>query len=151
VTWDNRDQHAPWGAAARLRAAAAVRGRAPVAAPCDCSFPPHREIEDRLPGKTSESYPRYQSATITLAATTAFQQVVLFSGRPDRVDVAASAAGVEIRLRNRGEENTDPIRTVNAAFHETAISKEIVEARDPTGAGGQIVTCHGMWITPLVA
>jgi hypothetical protein len=100
------------------------------------------------PGISDTSYPRYQANTITLAATTAWQTVVRFSGRPNRIDVAASAAGVNFRLRNRGETDPDSIRIVNAAFHETNISKDIVEAQDPTGAGGQIVTCHGMWTEP---
>ena len=150
MTWDNRDLRPNHGAEARNRPAGVRPGRVPVSPPCECSYPPHRDIDPRDAGRVATRFPRYQSATITLAASTAFQQVVLFSGRPDRIDVAASAAGVEIRLRNRGEENTDAIRIVNAAFHETDISKEIVEARDPAGAGGQIVTAHGMWTEAVV-
>jgi hypothetical protein len=150
VTWDNRDLLPPHGAAARAEVVVKTPGRVPTAAPCEHSFPPHREHQGYGLGAVATKFPRYQSATITLTATTAFQEVVRFAGRPDRIDVAASAAGVNFRLRNRGEENTDLIRIVNAAFHETDISKEIVEAQDPTGAGGQIVTVHGMWTDPYV-
>lgn len=146
MTWDNRDVLPVRGPAARLRpgGAEANRERSPVAPvafpPCRCGSRGYGE------GIASSRYTRYQSNTITLAASTEFQQVVLFAGRPDRIDYAASAAGVEVRFRNRGETPTDAIRVPSAQFHDTDISKEIMEARDPTGAGGQLVTAHGMWI-----
>lgn len=151
MTWDNRDVLPSHGAAARAVPGGVSfnRERSPVAPvvfpPCRCDSRGQRE------GISTHQFPRYQSATITLAASTAFQQVVAFSGRPDNIDIAASAAGVEIRLRNRGQGEADAIRIVNAAFHDTYISRDIVEARDPTGAGGQIVTAHGMWTEPSLA
>lgn len=121
-------------------------GRLHVAESCGCPYPAPRHHEESRLGAYSTRYPRYQSNTVTLSATTAWQEVIRFAGRPDRIDVAASAAGVEFRFRNRGESPTDALRVPNAAFHDTDISKEIVEARDSTGAGGQLVTAHGMWI-----
>lgn len=146
MTWDNRDVLPVRGPAARLRAAISEgnRERSPVA---PVVFPPCRcDERGARVGIADVRYPRYQSNTITLAATTTFQEVIRFAGRPDRVDYAASAAGVEVRFRNRGETVTDSIRVPNAQFHDTDLSKEIMEARDPTGAGGQLVTAHGMWI-----
>jgi hypothetical protein len=71
--------------------------------------------------------------------------VVSFAGRPHNITLVASAAGVEFRLRNRGEEGTDTIRALGTAPLVLYISKEIVEARDPAGAGGQIVSVQGGW------
>ena len=146
MSWDNRDVLPARGPAARAvpGGSEANRERSPLP---PVMFPSCRcdERGTRV-GMTSDRFPRYQSNTITLAASTAFQEVIRFAGRPDRIDYAASAAGVEIRFRNRGETVTDTIRVPNAAFHDTDLSKEIMEARDPTGAGGQLVTAHGMWI-----
>jgi hypothetical protein len=145
VTWDNRDVLPVRGPAARAvpGGSAGNRERSPLA---PVEYPPCR-CTTRIPptGYASDSFPRYQSHTITLAATTAWQEVIRFAGRPVKVDIAASAAGVNFRLRNRGESEADAIRVVNAAFHETQVSKELVEAQDPTGAGGQVVTAHGMF------
>lgn len=146
MTWDNRDVLPAHGPAARARPGGAEGNRerspvAPVEYPrCRCEQRGYGE------GRTSDRFPRYQANTITLAASTTFQEVIRFSGRPDRIDLSASAAGVEYRFRNRGESPTDAIRAPGTAFHDTDLSKEIVEARDPTGAGGQLVTAHGMWI-----
>lgn len=141
-------QPAAWGDAARATPGGSPgnRERSPAA---PVLFPPSRpDSRGYGPGSQSESYPRYQSNTVTLAASTEFQEVIRFAGRPKVVDLSASAAGVEYRFRNRGETPTDAIRAPGTAFHETHLSKEIVEARDPTGAGGQIVTAHGMWTDP---
>jgi hypothetical protein len=150
VTWDNRDLHPSFGSAARARAAESTPGRVPVAAPCEHSYPPARDLCNNPRGLVDRRFPRYQSKSITLAANTSFQLVVQFAGRPDRIDVAASAAGVNFRFRNRGEPEGDALRVPNAAFHDTDISKDIVEAQDPTGAGGQICTAHGLYIDPYV-
>jgi hypothetical protein len=144
-------QPAAWGDAARATPGGSPgnRERSPAA---PVLFPPPRpDGRGHAAGAVSDSFPRYQSNTITLAATAAWQEVIRFAGRPAKIDIAASAAGVNFRLRNRGESDTDAIRIVNAAFHETEISKELVEAQDPTGAGGQIVTAHGMWIDPATS
>ncbi len=145
MTWDNRDVLPVRGPAARAVPGGSEGNRelSPPVPPC--AYPKPREERGYGPGLASTKYNRYQANTITLAASTAFQEVIRFSGRPDRVDLSASAAGVEYRFRNRGEPPTDAIRAPGTAFHDTDLSKEIVEARDPTGAGGQTVTAHGMW------
>ena len=151
MTWDNRDVLPAHGPAARAvpGGSEANRNRSPV---LDPGYPACRcDTRIRPSGVEAESYPRYQSNTITLAANTTWQTVIRFAGRPRKIDVAASAAGVNFRLRNRGEAEADAIRIVNAAFHETEISKELVEAQDPTGAGGQIVTAHGMYTDSVIS
>lgn len=151
MTWDNRDVLPSRGPAARAVPGGSEgnRERSPIA-PVEY---PRCRCETRIPpaGANADSYPRYQSNTVTLAASTAWQTVIRFAGRPRKIDVAASAAGVNFRLRNRGESEADAIRIVNAAFHETEISKELVEAQDPTGAGGQIVTAHGMYTDSVIS
>lgn len=151
MTWDNRDVLPVHGPAARARpgGSEANRERSPVA---PVVFPAARlDGRGNPEGAVSDSFPRYQSNTITLAAVTTWQEVIRFAGRPQKIDIAASAAGVNFRLRNRGEPEADAIRVVNAAFHETQVSKELVEAQDPTGTGGQIVTAHGMWTKPVTS
>jgi hypothetical protein len=143
--WDNRDVLPAHGAVARAVAGGATAPRTSPVKLCPATFPPHRDHVSFPLGINDTRFPGYQSATLTLTATTNWQLVVRFAGRPDRIDIAASAAGVNFRLRNRGDDEADAIRIVNAAFHETYISKDIVEAQDPAGAGGQIVTCHGMF------
>jgi hypothetical protein len=142
AAWGNRARAVPGGS----------EGNREKSPPAPVEYPPCR-CDTRIPpaGVTADSFPRYQSNTITLAANTSWQEVVRFAGRPKKIDVAASAAGVNFRLRNRGEAEADAIRIVNAAFHETQISKELVEAQDPTGAGGQIVTAHGMFTDSVIS
>lgn len=146
MTWDNRDVLPAHGPAARAVPGGQTfnRERSP-AVPGD-AYPQPRDGRAHSSGLVATRFPRYQSNTITLAASTAFQEVIRFSGRPDNIDLSASAAGVEYRFRNRGETVTDSIRAPGTAFHDTNLNKEIVEARDPTGTGGQTVTAHGTWV-----
>jgi hypothetical protein len=111
----------------------------------DSGYPPNRAVPTPGVGAAATVFPRYQSAVLTLAAVSTFQQVVAFAGRPANITLAASAAGLNWRLRNRGEEGLDSIRVLSTNPLVLYISKEIVEVQDPTGAGGQIVSASGMW------
>lgn len=145
MTWDNRDVLPVRGPAARAEpgGSEANRERSPAA---PVLFPPARPAgRDYGAGHANARYPRYESRTLTLAAVATFQTVALFSGRPDRIDLHASAAGLEFRLRNRGEEQNTVIVMRAAGPYETDISKEIVEVRDPAGGGTQLVTAVGVW------
>lgn len=145
MTWDNRDVLPDHGPAARARPSGSEgnRERSPAA---DAGYPPCRcESRGYGPGATSVRFPRYEARTLTLAASTAFQEVARYSGRPDRIDLHSSAAGIEYRLRNRGESQEANLVSRAAGVYETDLSKEIVEARDPAGAGGQLVTAVGFW------
>jgi len=92
-----------------------------------------------------ESFDGSESASITLAATTVFQEVITFGGRPDSIIVDSSAAAIEFRFRDRGQPARAPIRVQAAGERRLQIGAEIVEARDPAGAGGQFVTATGRW------
>ena len=145
MTWDNRDVLPAHGPAARAvpSGSAANRERSPVA---DAGYPASRaDGRGYGRGAVATSFPRYEARTLTLAASTTFQEVARFSGRPARIDLHASAVGVEFRLRNRGEDQSANLVVRAAGPYQTDISKEIVEARDPAGAGGQIVTAVGFW------
>jgi hypothetical protein len=109
-------------------------------------FPDARpDIRDIGPGVVPGSFPRSQSRTLTLAAVATLQEVIRFSGRPDRIDLHSSAAGVTFSFQNRGSEIvTGP--TVRAAGpYETDASFDIVYAQDLAGTGTQLVTVSGYW------
>jgi len=145
VTWDNRDVLPVRGPAARAvpGGSEANRERSPLP---PVLFPAPREAARGYgPGAVALRFPRYESRSATLAATTVFAEVARFSGRPDRVDLHSSAAGVEFRLRNRGQADNTGLIVRAAGSYETDASFELVEARDPAGAGGQLVTSVGYW------
>jgi len=138
-------QPAAWGDAAR-----AVPGGSPGnrerSQPPAVKFPDARkDIRDYGPGNIPGKYPRLDAKTATLAASAEFQEVARFSGRPDRIDLHASAAGVEFRMRNRGQDVSSALVVRTPGPYETDASFELVEARDPAGTGGQLVTVVGYW------
>jgi len=138
-------QPAAWGDAARATPGGSPGNleRSPVA---PVLFPPARpDVRDYGAGNIPGKYPRYDAKTATLAASAVFQEVARFSGRPDRIDLHASAAGVEFRMRNRGQDVSSALVVRTLGPYETDASFELVEARDPAGAGGQLVTVVGYW------
>lgn len=114
--------------------------------PVDPSWYPRPQPgRDVGPGVLPGSFPRAESRSATLAAVTTFAEIARFSGRPDRIDLHSSAAGVEFRFRNRGQDATTGLVVRAAGSYETDASFDLVEARDPAGAGGQLVTAVGFW------
>jgi len=110
------------------------------------AFPERRETAQRAEARrTTESFDWYESARIVLAASTVFQEIITFSGRPDSIILDTTAAGVEFRLRNRGTAPGSALRIEGIATRVLDVSAEIVEARDPGGVGGQGVTATGRW------
>jgi hypothetical protein len=145
MAWDNRDVLPAHGARARAVPGGSEANRNKSGLP-DVEFPPNRpDARGYGSGVVPGSFPRYEARTATLAASTAFQEVARFSGRPDRVDLHSSAIGVEFRLRNRGQDQSANLVVRAAGPYETDASFELVEARDPAGAGGQLVTVVGYW------
>lgn len=138
-----------WGPMARARDAAAEgnRERSPVVLPA--VYPGARESRGYGAGAVSERFPRLDAQHATLAASAEFQEVARFSGRPDRIDLHSSAAGVEFRFRNRGQDATDGFPVRAAGLYETNASFDLVEARDPAAGGGQLVTAVGFWAAEL--
>jgi hypothetical protein len=92
-----------------------------------------------------ESYEWYDSASLTLAATTAFQELIEFAGAVDSVMIQTNTTGLEFRFRYRGEPGGQPIRLLVTGFQSINVACEIVEVRDDTGAGGQIATAIGRY------
>lgn len=114
--------------------------------PSTPGYPRSRTTAQRAEARrTSESFDWYESNRIVLAASTLFQEVISFSGRPDSIVLDSTATGVEYRLRNRGGPPGSPIRVEGIAQRDLQVSAEIVEARDPAGAGGQGFSATGRW------
>lgn len=134
-----------WGPRARAVPGGSEANRNKSGFP-DVKFPDaHPGVRDYGAGNIPGKYPRYDAKTATLAASVVFQEVARFSGRPDRIDLHASAAGVEFRMRNRGQDVSSALVVRTLGPYETDASFELVEARDPAGAGGQLVTVVGYW------
>jgi len=112
------------------------------------SYPGERPTAKRRePGRTAESFDWYESGRLVLAASTVFQDVITFSGRPESIVLDATAVGVEFRLGHRGEAFGTPIRIEGIAQRDLQVSAEIVQARDPAGVGGQGVTATGRFMS----
>lgn len=134
-----------WGPARRAAPGGSEANRNRSAAP-DVVFPPARPaIRDYGAGLVPGRFPRMESRSATLAASALFQEIARFSGRPDRIDLGSSAVGMEFRFRNRGQDATTGLVVRGVGQYETDASFELVEARDPAGAGGQFVTAVGFW------
>lgn len=145
MVWDNRDKRAEWGRAARATPGGAEgnRDKSPV---LDPGYPAGRpELRDIGPGVVPGSFPRTQSNTLTLAANADLQQVIRFSGRPSRIDLHSSAAGVTFSFQNRGSEIVTGPTLRAAGSYETDASYDIVYAQDLAGVGTQLVTVMGFW------
>ncbi|HEY6240158.1 MAG TPA: hypothetical protein VIW78_04910, partial [Burkholderiales bacterium] len=94
MTWDHRYEVPPHGDTARARPGGAPGNmqQSPVADLAN--YPGPRDGRDPGAGVVPGRFPRSQSKTLTLAAVATVQEVVRFSGRPDRIDLHSSAAGV---------------------------------------------------------
>jgi hypothetical protein len=106
------------------------------------------EQRERVAGPTpqvAEKFERYETITFTLAAVATVQEAGQFSGRPDAIDLLASAAGVDVFLTDElGREESAIRLPANDWFH-SEISKRRVRVQDPTGTGLQVVRAVGKW------
>ncbi len=101
---------------------------------------------ERPPGRREyTSYDQHETITAILPAVATFSEVGTFSGRPDRIVFTIGGFPVEVRLRNRGEAPGSVTRMLNTAQTIELPGAEIVEARDPTGAGTQTVNAVGFY------
>jgi len=85
----------------------------------------------------------YETINFTTLAGTAFAEAGRFSGRPDSVTVHTSGPTTDIRFRRRGGPPGDSISVDGTGPMEIGASGEILEARDPAGAGGTAVRAVG--------
>lgn len=92
-----------------------------------------------------ESLDSYSSETTTMAAGTAFQRIATFNGRADRIRILVNAGVIHVRFGDRGRAAGAPINPIQSGLTLYDFGAEIVEARDPTGAGGMIVTVTGLY------
>lgn len=114
--------------------------------PSTPGYPPERQAAERpAAGRETESFDNVEAFTATLPAGTAFTSIADFSGTPDSVHLLALTGPVDVRLAFRGESPGRSIRIAANVPMETRARAQFVEARDPAGAGGQIVIVTGRW------
>lgn len=138
-------QRPAWGPTARARPGGAEENREQSPPVSPSWFPGPQAGRNVGAGVLPGSFPRQQRGVATLAAVTTFAEIARFSGRPDRIDLHVSGVGVEFQYRNRGAEPVPGPILRAAGSYETDASFDIVEARDPAGVGGQLVTVVGYW------
>lgn len=82
----------------------------------------------------------YEEFSFTLPATTAFSEACTFSGYPSTVIARVSANTADVVLKNPGEAAGSPVRIQNLVVIEIGCGGRTVLARDPTGAGGGVLS-----------
>lgn len=108
-------------------------------------YPEQRERVAEAAPHIGDKYERYETISFTLAAVATVQEAGQFSGRPDAIDLFASAAGVDVFLTDElGREESAIRLPANDWFHSD-ISKRRVRVQDPTGTGLQVVRAVGKW------
>jgi hypothetical protein len=109
-------------------------------------YPPERQSAMRpAAGREIESFDNVESFTATLAAGTVFLPIANFSGTPDSIHAVAATGPVQIRIAFRGEAPPSFITLLAGVQLETRARGQFVEARDPAGAGGQVVIITGRY------
>jgi len=104
------------------------------------SYPPERRSAQRpVSRREYEGYDWYEEFLFTIPAGTAFVEAGRFSGRPDKIIARCNASSQEIRLRRQGEAPGSTIRLRIAEPLTIPTGAEIVEARDPSGAGAGVI------------
>lgn len=108
-------------------------------------FPPERGRGYGPAPLVAEKFNRYETIAVTLGATAVFTEVGRFSGYPDAIDIWCNTAGMEVKLTDLELREESAISTeANTTIH-TSISRRVVSARDPAGAGGQLLRVVGKW------
>jgi len=114
--------------------------------PSTPGYPPERQAAMRpAAGREVESFDNVESFTATLAAGTVFLPIANFSGTPDSVHAVAATGPVQIRMAFRGEAPGAFITLLATVPLETRARAQFIEARDPAGAGGQVVVVTGRY------
>jgi len=105
--------------------------------------PPQRE---RVPGPhphIGDKYERYETLVFTLLAVATVQDAGQFSGRPDAIDLFASAAGVDVFLTDELGREESAYRLPATTWLQTFVSKRRVLVQDPAGVGLMTVRAVG--------
>lgn len=108
-------------------------------------YPESRERVAEAAPQVAEKFERYETIVFTLAAVATVQDAGQFSGRPDAIDLFASAAGVDVFLTDELGREESSIRLPATTWIYTEISKRRVRVQDPTGVGLQVVRAVGKW------
>jgi hypothetical protein len=111
----------------------------------DRGAPPQR---DRDPGPSphiGEKFERYETISFTLAAVGTVQDAGQFSGRPDAIDMFASAANVDVFLTDELGREESAIRLPVATWIYTQLSKRRIRVQDATATGLQVCRFVGKY------
>ncbi|HEV8585914.1 MAG TPA: hypothetical protein VGT02_13175 [Methylomirabilota bacterium] len=111
----------------------------------DLGYPAPRDRGAATRPAAVPRYERYETLRLVIAAGAAFQLLGRFSGRPDAIDLLFTGPPVEWRLSSRGQVEESTIRVDGLFAYTTFLSRDTVEARDPTGIGGMTATAVGKW------
>lgn len=115
------------------------------------SFPRARQEAERpTAGREYESFESVEPFTAVLPAGTAFTEIAPFSGTTDSVLVHATAAGIEVRVRRRGEAPGRAFTLPANDVVELRTGAESLEARDSGGVGGQTVIVLGRFASRTI-
>lgn len=106
-------------------------------------YPEQRERMPEAAPHVSEKFERYETIVFTLAAVATVQEAGQFSGRPDAIDLFASAAGVDVFLTDELGREESSIRLPATDWIHTDISKRRVRVQDTTGVGTQVIRAVG--------
>lgn len=145
MTWDNRDQHAPFGCQGRARAAETTPGRVPVAAPGPQSFP---AANLRIPGRPPAAalkYERIDGPADVSNAPDADALLFQFSGRPDTITLSAQTFGAIFTLTDRLRRELTVYHVPAGSSIETFVARDTVLVRNAVAASVAIVHCVGKW------
>jgi len=110
----------------------------------DPSPPARMRAPEPVPMVT-EKFERYETVTFTLAAVATVQDAGQFSGRPDAIDLFASAAGVDVFLTDELGREESSLRLPALDWIHTDLSKRRVRVQDPTGVGLQVIRAVGKY------
>lgn len=114
--------------------------------PSTPGYPPERQSAMRsAAGREMESFDNLEPFVATLAAGTAFAAIANFSGTPDSIHLLALAGPVDVRFVFRGEAPGSFFRLAANVPFESRARAQFVEARDPAGAGTQVVVVTGRY------
>jgi len=87
----------------------------------------------------------YEELLFLIPAGAAFVEAGRFATRPDKIIARTNLSSVEIRLKPRGGAPGDFLRLRVAEPITFPTGAEIIEARDPAGAGGQTIFITGLY------
>jgi hypothetical protein len=98
------------------------------------------------PVPSADSFGWFEEFSAVAPAGTTFVEAFRFSGRPDGIHLATSGGVLDVRLRPRGGSPSTAYNITDQQKSEMQATGEIVEFRDPSGAGGTTLYGTGRFV-----